>query len=41
MQVKNKVKQNLKQSKGCACETPLAEVFFFPSNDARKLAADA
>jgi hypothetical protein len=34
---KNKVKQNLKQSKGCACETPLAEVFFFPGNDARKL----
>jgi hypothetical protein len=37
MQVKNKVKQNLKQSKGCACETPLAEVFFFPGNGARKL----
>jgi hypothetical protein len=34
---KNKVKQNLKQSKGCACETSLAEVFFFPGNDARKL----
>jgi hypothetical protein len=33
---KNKVKQNLKQSKGCACETPLAEVFFFPGNSARK-----
>jgi hypothetical protein len=31
------VKQNLKQSKGCACETPLAEVVFFPSNGARKL----
>jgi DNA mismatch repair protein MutH len=37
MQVKNKVKQNLKQSKGCACETPLAEVFFFPVNGARKI----
>jgi hypothetical protein len=34
---KNKVKQNLKQSKGCACEIPLAEVFFFPGNGARKL----
>jgi hypothetical protein len=34
---KNKVKQNLKQSKGCACETSLAEVFFFPGNGARKL----
>jgi hypothetical protein len=33
---KNKVKQNLKQSKGCVCETPLAEVFFFPGNGARK-----
>jgi hypothetical protein len=28
---KNKVKQNLKQSRGCACETPLAEVFFSPA----------
>jgi hypothetical protein len=37
MQAKNKVKQNLKQSKGYACETPLAEVFFFPGNGARKL----
>jgi hypothetical protein len=36
MQAKNKVKQNLKQSKGCACETPLAELFFFPGNSARK-----
>jgi hypothetical protein len=27
----------LKQSKGYACETPLAEVFFFPGNGARKL----
>jgi hypothetical protein len=27
----------VKQSKGCACETPLAEVFFFPGNGARKL----
>jgi hypothetical protein len=35
MQVK--IKQNLKQSKGCVCKTPLAEVFFFlPGNDARK-----
>jgi hypothetical protein len=38
---KNKVKQNLKQSKGCACETPLAEVFFFPGNGARKLVGGA
>jgi hypothetical protein len=30
------VKAKLKQSKGCACETPLAEVFFLPGNDARK-----
>jgi hypothetical protein len=38
MQVKiNKVKAKLKQSKGCACETPLAEVFIFPGNGARKL----
>jgi hypothetical protein len=29
--------QNLKQSKGCACETSLAEVFFFPGNGVRKL----
>jgi hypothetical protein len=36
---KNKVKQNLKQSKGCACETPLVEVFFFPGNGARKIFA--
>jgi hypothetical protein len=35
---KSKVKQNLKQSKGYVCETPLAEVFFFlPGNGARKL----
>jgi hypothetical protein len=34
---KNKVKKNNKQSKGCACETPLAEVLFFPGNGARKL----
>jgi hypothetical protein len=26
---------------GCACETPLAEVFFFPDNGARKLAVGA
>jgi hypothetical protein len=31
------VKVKLKQSKGCACETPLGEVFFFPGNGARKL----
>jgi hypothetical protein len=31
------VKQILKQSKGCACENPLAEIFFFPGNGARKL----
>jgi hypothetical protein len=37
MQVKiNKVKAKLKQSKGCACKTPLAEVFFFLSNGAKK-----
>jgi hypothetical protein len=35
MQDKNKVKQNLKQSKGCVCETSLAEVFFLPGNGAR------
>jgi hypothetical protein len=35
MQVK--VKQNNKQSKGYACETPLVEVFFFPGNGARKI----
>jgi ABC-type Co2+ transport system permease subunit len=29
--------ENLKQSKGYACETPLAKVFFFPGNSARKL----
>jgi hypothetical protein len=34
---KNKVMQNLKQSKECAFETPIAEVFFFPGNGARKL----
>jgi hypothetical protein len=34
MQVK--IKKNLKQNKGCACETPLAEVFFFLGNGARK-----
>jgi hypothetical protein len=27
----------LKQSKGCACETPNAEIFFFPGNGARKM----
>jgi hypothetical protein len=31
------VKQNLKQSKGWACETPLAEIFFLlPGNGTRK-----
>jgi hypothetical protein len=35
MQVK--IKQNLKQSKGCACETPLAEVFFSPATAPEKL----
>jgi hypothetical protein len=35
--MQGKIKQNLKQSKGCACETPLAELFFFlPGNGARK-----
>jgi hypothetical protein len=39
MQAKiNKVKGKRKQSKGCACKTPLAEVFFFPGNSAEKLA---
>jgi hypothetical protein len=33
---KNKVKAKLKQSKGCACEAPLAEIFFLPGNGARK-----
>jgi hypothetical protein len=33
-----KSKAKLKQSKGCACETPLAEIFFLPGNGARKLA---
>jgi hypothetical protein len=33
---KNKVKEKLKQIKGCACKTPLAEVFFLPGNGARK-----
>jgi hypothetical protein len=32
-----KIKQNKKQSKDYACETPLAEVFFLPGNGARKL----
>jgi hypothetical protein len=27
----------LKQSKGCACETPFAEVFLFPGNGVRKI----
>jgi hypothetical protein len=36
MQAKNKIKQN-KKVKDCACETPLAEVFFLPGNGARKL----
>jgi hypothetical protein len=35
-QAKVKIKAKLKQSKGCACETPLAEVFFLPGNGARK-----
>jgi hypothetical protein len=29
-------KAKLKQRKGYACETPLAEIFFFPGNGARK-----
>jgi hypothetical protein len=32
-----RLKEKLEQSKGCACETPLAEVFFFPGNGARKM----
>jgi hypothetical protein len=35
MQVK-KGKAKLKQSKGCACETPLAEIFFFPATAPEK-----
>jgi hypothetical protein len=35
-QKQSKAKQ--KQSKDCACETPLAEIFFFPDNGARKSA---
>jgi hypothetical protein len=31
-------KAKLKQSKDCACETPLAEILFFPGNGARKSA---
>jgi hypothetical protein len=34
---KNKVKQNKDTVKDCACKTPFAEVFFLPSNGARKL----
>jgi hypothetical protein len=42
MQVKiNKVKAKLKQNKGCACETPLAEVSFFLGNGAKKLIGGA
>jgi hypothetical protein len=37
MQAKNKIKQNKNKVKDCACETPLAEVFILPGNDARKL----
>jgi hypothetical protein len=33
---KNKVKQNLNQSKDVRAKTPLAEVFFLPGNGARK-----
>jgi hypothetical protein len=36
MQAKNKIKQNKNKVKDCACETPLAEVFFLPGNSARK-----
>jgi hypothetical protein len=35
MQVKKK--QNKNKEKDCACETPLAEVFFLPGNGARKM----
>jgi hypothetical protein len=35
--MQEKKKQNKNKVKDCACETPLAEVFFLPSNGARKL----
>jgi hypothetical protein len=35
---KNKVKQNNNKLKDWKRETPLAEIFFFPGNGARKLA---
>jgi hypothetical protein len=31
------MKQNKNKVKDCACETPRAEVFFLPGNNARKL----
>jgi hypothetical protein len=37
MQAKNKMKQNKNKVKDCACENPLAEVFFLPGDGARKL----
>jgi hypothetical protein len=37
MQAKNKIKQTNNKVTDCACETPLAEVFFLPGNGARKL----
>jgi hypothetical protein len=36
MQAKIKYSKTIKKSKGCACETPLAEVFFLPGNGAKK-----
>jgi hypothetical protein len=38
MQAKNKVKQNNNKVNDWAWETPLAEIFFLPSNGARKIA---
>jgi hypothetical protein len=31
------MKKNKNKVKDCACETPLAKVFFLPGNGARKL----
>jgi hypothetical protein len=38
MQAKTKQSKTINKVKECACETPLAEVFFLPGNGARKTA---
>jgi hypothetical protein len=38
MQAKIKKIKTINKVKDCACETPLAEIFFLPDNGARKLA---